>query len=365
MSRQTLEIESLADFDAHIDHTPQLNGWIVQGVDLTERTEQLAGVDPTGAVFLGCTLATDEANDLRARGAFLFPRLPDLPFDPYRTSLYSALELYGDGNYTAGVDATVYAWTKEHQVPHRLQDTLAMALHDHSVTDALDEATEHVPREHVIGVMGGHSLSRTDPGFHDAARLGLRLTLAGRTVLTGGGPGAMEAANLGAWFAGAPDAFDEAVGLLATVPSFRPSLDEWAAVALRVRDLCPEQAAGHSIGVPTWFYGHEPPNVFATEIAKYFTNALREDTLLARCRGGIIYLPGRAGTVQEIFQAVTENYYAADDTVIAPMILVGVDYWTEHFPAWQLLQSLGRDRAMGQSIACVDTVDEAADILLS
>ena len=32
-----------------------------------------------------------------------------------------------------------------------------------------------------------------------------------------------------------------------------------------------------SLGVPTWFYGHEPPNLFATRIAKFFTNALRED----------------------------------------------------------------------------------------
>ena len=43
--------------------------------------------------------------------------------------------------------------------------------------------------------------------------------------------------------------------------------------------------------------------------------------MLARCRGGIIYLPGAAGTVQEVFQAVTENYYAADAALIAPMVL--------------------------------------------
>ena len=63
-------------------------------------------------------------------------------------------------------------------------------------------------------------------------------------------------------------------------------------------------------------------------IAKYFANALREDTLLHRCRGGIVFFPGQAGTVQEIFQAATENFYAAGPTLVAPMILVGVDYWT-------------------------------------
>ena len=117
--------------------------------------------------------------------------------------------------------------------------------------------------------------------------------------------------------------------------------------------------------MPTWFYGHEPTGVFATEIAKYFTNALREDTLLHRCRGGIVYLPGQAGTVQEIFQAVTENFYAADPAEVAPMVLVGVDYWTTTFPAWPLLRALGADRELGAVIACVDDVDEAADLLTS
>ena len=56
--------------------------------------------------------------------------------------------------------------------------------------------------------------------------------------------------------------------------------------------------------------------MFATSIAKYFSNALREDVLLSRARGGIIYLPGAAGTVQEIFQAVTPNYYGDAATQI-------------------------------------------------
>ena len=114
-----------------------------------------------------------------------------------------------------------------------------------------------------------------------------------------------------------------------------------SATAYAVRERWPVAEAGASLSIPTWFYGHEPTNLFATGIAKYFTNALREDTLLHRCRGGIVYLPGQAGTVQEIFQAVTENFYAADRSQIAPMVLVGVDYWTETLPAWPLLQRLG------------------------
>ena len=41
MTRRLIEIESLADFDAHIIKTQRLNGWFVQSVDLTERSGAL------------------------------------------------------------------------------------------------------------------------------------------------------------------------------------------------------------------------------------------------------------------------------------------------------------------------------------
>ncbi|WP_317452889.1 molybdopterin dinucleotide binding domain-containing protein, partial [Streptomyces sp. CBMA29] len=44
-----------------------------------------------------------------------------------------------------------------------------------------------------------------------------------------------------------------------------------------VRDRWPD--GGPSYGLPTWFYGHEPPNAFASGIAKFFANATREGRL--------------------------------------------------------------------------------------
>ena len=75
--------------------------------------------------------------------------------------------------------------------------------------------------------------------------------------------------------------------------------------------------ARESLGIPTWHYGHEPPNPFATAIAKYFRNATREAILLEVCNAGIVFLPGAAGTVQEVFQDACENYYA-DESAVAP-----------------------------------------------
>jgi predicted Rossmann-fold nucleotide-binding protein len=184
-------------------------------------------------------------------------------------------------------------------------------------------------------------------------------------VLTGGGPEAMEAANLGAYLSPWPGSIDDAVMIMTPPLHYWPSVDAWAQSAFRVRARWPTGSAGRSLSIPTWFYGHEPTNIFATDIAKYFSNALREDTLLHRCRGGIVYLPGLAGTVQEIFQAVTENFYAADTSLVAPLILIDREYWTEAFPAWPLLKRLGEDRPMGELIYCVDDVKEVIDLLTS
>ena len=100
----------------------------------------------------------------------------------------------------------------------------------------------------------------------------------------------MEAANLGsAWPSYDESAVDAALWrTLAAVPSFNPSVAAWAATGLDVRRDFPGDGG---VSIPTWFYGHEPPNVFAAAIAKYFSNAQREDVLLSRARGGIIYLP--------------------------------------------------------------------------
>jgi predicted Rossmann-fold nucleotide-binding protein len=364
MTRRVLEIESIAEFDAHIARTRRLNGWFVKSLDLTDRSADLRRVEPGGAVFLGCDFGPGVEAELRGAGALLFPRLPDLPFDPYRGNLYDADQLYGPGPYAVSPDAAIYAWSKRAR-DRTLTDELAATLHDHAITDALNEATDHRELRTLVGVMGGHALLRTDATYRAAVELGARLTEAGRTVLTGGGPGAMEAANLGAYLSPWPDALDEALLILAGAPAYKVGIDAWVRAAVDVRRCWPPGEAGRSLSIPTWFYGHEPTNPFATGIAKYFANALREDTLLHRCRGGIVYLPGQAGTVQEIFQAVTENFYAADPALVAPMVLVGTDYWTKTYPAWELLQRLGEGRALGEVIHCVDDVDSAVALLLA
>ncbi|MFJ8077939.1 LOG family protein [Streptomyces sp. NPDC096176] len=354
------EIESLEEFD-HVVARGSLVGCRLQSVDLTHRTAELLRVDTTGAVFLGCPMGPDAAAKVRAEGALVFPPVPDLPFDPYRGRLYSPEELFAhlaDGGYEATPDALAYEWFQRTKADGDIYASMLRAVHDDSISDALDEL---LVGERVVGVMGGHAMGRGTDAYAGAARLGRELSRAGFTVATGGGPGAMEAANLGAYAAPHPDEMlDDALLLLAKAPSFLPSVSDWAQAALDVRHRWPR--GGDSVGIPTWFYGHEPPNAFACHIAKYFANATREDGLLARSNAGVIFLPGAAGTLQEIFDNATPNYYESRGEP-TPMVLVNRSHWTDHLPAWPLLRSLARGRPMESRIALVDSVEEAPEAL--
>ncbi|WP_284977532.1 Rossmann fold nucleotide-binding protein [Arthrobacter sp. fls2-241-R2A-200] len=366
-SPRTLDVESVARFDELVKAGARsLHGWHAQSLDLRGRSRELKALDPRGAVFLGCTFDNGVEESLRSRGALIFPQLGGVPFNPYRASLYSAQELYEDiatEEYESTLDARVYQWSILPGRRGSLDSTLAAALHDHAIGDALDELLEHgvLAGKKLVGVMGGHAAQRGTSEFADAARLGRLLAQSGFTVATGGGPGAMEAANLGAYLSGMPDA-DSAAALqaLGAVLGFRPSVTAWARQAAAVVERYPQGTA--TLGIPTWFYGHEPPNLFATHIAKYFANSVREAILLELCNGGVVYLPGAAGTVQEIFQDACENYYGTPETV-TPMVLVGRDYWVRDFPAWPMVQSLAEGRPMADRIFLVDTIEDALAVL--
>ncbi|HEY8701347.1 MAG TPA: Rossmann fold nucleotide-binding protein [Arthrobacter sp.] len=366
-SPRTLDVESLESFDRLVNAgAVEMRAWHAQSIDLRGRSAALDVLDVEGAIFLGCTFDPGVEDRLRRRGALIFPRLEGVPFDAYRARLYTPQELYAglaDAPYEKLPDALVYQWSIQPGQRHRLDSTLASALHDHAIGDALEEFTrsDFCAGRTVVGVMGGHAARRGSEGFAQAAALGRLLALSSRVVATGGGPGAMEAANFGAYLSSVPETeVHGALAGLSSVPGFRPSVSAWARAAAAVVERFP--GGTPSLGIPTWFYGHEPPNYFATHIAKYFANSIREAVLLGLCSGGIIFLPGAAGTVQEIFQDACENFYSAREAV-TPMVLVGRRHWEEEYPAWPALQKLAAGRPMADRIFLVDSVEEALAVI--
>lgn len=368
-----MEIESLAELDDHLASDASLRGLRLQDLDLTGYGDRLAAHgDLTGLVVLGGTVPVPVAELLLARGAILFPGIADAPVDPWR-GLYFPSDLY-DGlerGYAHTRDAKTYAWFLDARLRTDAYCTLVRAIHDDSVTDDLDE---FVFGRSVVGIMGGHALQRDSSAYASAADLGHTLAEEGHLVATGGGPGAMEAANLGA-LCRSRVAVEEALERMAAVPGFRPDITTWAGTALAARRAvvgdepeAPSETLGpsaRSLGIPTWFYGHEPPNVFCDVIAKYFSNAIREEGLLARSNAGVVVLGGAAGTVQEIFQAVTPLYYAADEGPLPPLVLVGREHWTERVPVWPALTAIAAGRPMAQAVHLVDEIDEVLALLPS
>lgn len=367
-----VEISSLVQLRTWLSEGRPLTGLRLQDLDLGPVEPQLLGrADVSGLVVLGGRLSRTLVTHLQSHGAVVFARNDTAPVDVFRAHLYTGPELYaglsGPGGYAETVDSRAYAWSRDARLARDAYATLLRAIHDDSMSDALSEWVEG---RRVVGVMGGHAADRGTAGYAASAHLGRDLAAAGFLVATGGGPGAMEAANLGA-VAPSGAALAAALVTLARVPSFRPDVGAWARVAFEVlasfemlASLGPAGTPGpRSLGIPTWFYGHEPPNVFAEGIAKYFSNAVREDGLLTRCNAGVVVLPGAAGTVQEIFQLATRLYYAPEEAVLPPVVLVGRKHWTSVLPTAPLLEALGAGRAMGDALHLVDTIEAAVTLV--
>jgi predicted Rossmann-fold nucleotide-binding protein len=78
-------------------------------------------------------------------------------------------------------------------------------------------------------------------------------------------------------------------------------------------------------------YVNEPTSAFATHIAKYFTNSVREDGLLAIARSGVVYAPGGAGTQQEMFTDTAQNSLTLYK-VRSPMVFLGRAFFERDHP---------------------------------
>jgi predicted Rossmann-fold nucleotide-binding protein len=389
-----------------IDRPEEVAAWlerprpaVFQGQDLLAVAGEVAARDLRGCVFLGCWMDEGLAAAAVAAGCLVLPRVEHLPFDPFTSHLYTPDRLYDRFDparpesqrdcfdwrvWTSCVDPADRCAR-----PADLDELLMRRLHDASISDALDDLLDEVVgeengrpltrRHRAVAVMGGHDEPRAARGpFADVARMALALGRAGWLVVTGGGPGLMEAANLGAYLAG----FDEPEAALARTLLTLAEAPGYADPLWLARGYAAWKALGpparpprsRSLGLPTWFYGHEPPNVFATDIAKYFENPVREEGLLALALGGVVFARGNAGTVQEIFQDACQNYYRTYARTPSPMVLLGREYWDpsgppdpgsgdRRKPVFPLLRALALEKGFAEDLLLTDDCDEAVRFL--
>ncbi len=309
-----------------------------------------------------------------------------LPFNPLRQELYTPQELYAGfslkdpGSYVTVPDARIYA----HYVacgrgkPESPYVGMMQSLHDHSVYRAMERFIEG---KKLVGIMGGHKLARSSDDYRKVAHLALKLSKKGFMVCSGGGPGAMEASHLGASAAGVGEKeLDRIIVRLAKTPSlpkglmnlisdrgiyyrnFGHEVHGWLAPAWQAAQDLFRRKPAQSLAVPTWHYGHEPFSPFPTHVAKLFQNSIREEGLLAIANRGVVFAPGTAGTVQEIFQDACQNYYRSFGT-FTPMVLFVKSYWEEEYPVLPVLKKLFKPEEYHRFVLVTDSVDEAVGFI--
>lgn len=135
-----------------------------------------------------------------------------------------------------------------------------------------------------IAVFGSARTGADDPSYAEAERLGARLVAEGFAVMTGGGPGAMEAANKGASESGGVS-----VGLGIELP-FETGLNDWVDVGVNFR----------------YFFARK--------------------TMFVKYAQGFIVFPGGVGTLDELFEALT--LVQTGKVTSFPIVLIGSDYWS-------------------------------------
>jgi uncharacterized protein (TIGR00730 family) len=134
-----------------------------------------------------------------------------------------------------------------------------------------------------VSFFGSARTPRDDPRYARARELARRLGHAGFAIITGGGPGIMEAANRGARDAGVPS-----VGLGIELPH-EQGMNEWVDTPLRFH--------------------------------YFFTRKV----MFVRYASGFVVFPGGFGTMDELFEAATLRQ--TEKIRYFPIVLVGSGYW--------------------------------------
>lgn len=173
-----------------------------------------------------------------------------------------------------------------------------------------------------ISVFGSARTPADHPAYAMGVEIGAALADAGFAVITGGGPGAMEAANKGAAEAGG-------------------------------------QSIGLGIELP-WETALNPYVTFGLNFRYFFVRK----TMFVKYAQGYVVLPGGLGTLDELFEAMT--LVQTQKITQFPIVLMGVEHWRGLID-WMSQSMLSDARIKESDIAMLtltDDVDEMVELMV-
>lgn len=178
------------------------------------------------------------------------------------------------------------------------------------------------PLRREVTVFGGGQLNEGSQWYREARALGRLLAENGFTIITGGGPGIMEAANRGA-----------------------------------------AEGGGESIGLDIELPSEQRRNKYVTKGIGFHYFFTRKVMLSASAQA-YVFFPGGFGTLDEFFEVLTLVQTMKMEAV--PMVCVGADYWSP-LDAWirsQMVQELGTVKGEEAELyTIVNTAQEAFDLV--
>ena len=167
-----------------------------------------------------------------------------------------------------------------------------------------------------VSVFGSARTQRQAPDYHLGREVGRGLVEAGFAVMTGGGPGVMEAANRGASEAGGLS-----IGLGIELP-FEQGMNAWVDLGVNFR----------------YFFARK--------------------TMFVKYAQGFIVLPGGFGTFDELFESIT--LVQTHKVTEFPIVLVGSSYWTGLLD-WLRGPVLDKGTISERDLELIQLVDDPAD----
>jgi uncharacterized protein (TIGR00730 family) len=136
-----------------------------------------------------------------------------------------------------------------------------------------------------VTIFGSARVREGSPVYEQAREVGRRFAELGWAVVTGGGPGVMEAANRGA-----------------------------------------KQGGGLSVGFNIQLPHEQSSNPYV-DISLTFRHFYARKTMFVKAAEGFVFFPGGFGTVDELFEALT--LIQTGKVFHFPVVLYGADYWGE------------------------------------